>query len=181
MKPSDPPLPLGVAYVKEVARQDRGLEQILLREIPTPSTAETQREQAFTCLNTAMRWAAVALASIGIDDTDVSPIADSEQAFQRGQHLNDQVWKPYLLPGRHDNVALIVDSVKNACYGVADLGPIPGGRFKSDRTRIDTPPPESLDDVGRCCGQALWRLGMIGLADVVSETKAAFATGIGLI
>jgi hypothetical protein len=143
-----------------------------------------QREGAWTAISVGVQWAARALDSVGVQGTDTNPVRDSEAAFDRGQHLDSQVFKLSQLQGRHDRPALLVDAVKLACYAAAELGPIQGGRLAAVRRPADGPAvvqavaPQETDllEVGGQLGEALYRLNELGLGDIVTEASKALAT-----
>jgi hypothetical protein len=125
------------------------------------------------------------LEAVGIEGTDTSPITSDQGAFDRGQHLMEQMMALSRLPGFHDAVALTVDAVKNACYSGADLVPEIGGALHVGGTiparRVAEPAAAALERLGRLCGEALRRVCIQGLVDPITETKAAFARGRTLI
>lgn len=167
-------------FVAAVARDDEANAQRLTPLTPGPEDLEGQRREAWELLSAGTRWAARALDFAGVAGTDDTPICDSEAAFDRAQHLESQLWQLSQTQGFHDGVALLVDSVKQACYTGADLGPTLGGRlgaFSSPAGQLSVveevaPDPTDLQDVGNSLGVALRRLGELRLADSVSEAVA---------
>jgi hypothetical protein len=161
-----------------LAAVTQGRETATQRLTPVAEGAEDlrqQREEAWRLLSEGVRWAAKALASVGIDGTDEKPIHDPDAAFDRAQHLDAQVLKLSQLDQYHDAVALLVDAVKRACYHGADLGPLPGGRTSSFRgpgegikvvTEIE-PNLTDLQEIGSALGEALARLGDLQLGNPV--------------
>lgn len=164
-------------FVAAVARNDETVAQRLMPSLPGPEDPHDQRDEAWGLLSASAHWAAEALASVGITGTDASPIRDSDTAFERAQHLDRQLWQLSQRPGFSDAVALLVESVKRACYRGAELGPFPGGRLGSivapgDSPRIVEPVEPSLDDlraIGSDLGDALSWYGKLGLGDAIDE------------
>lgn len=164
-------------FVSAVARNDETAAQRLTSSLPGPEDPHAQRDEAWELLSADVQWAAEALKSVGITGTDASPIRDSDTAFERAQHLDRQLWQLGQRPGFHDAVALLVESVKRACYRGAELGPIPGGRRGSfvapgDSPRIVEPVEPDLEDlrgIGSDSGEALRWYAELGLGDAADE------------
>jgi hypothetical protein len=170
-------------FLETVARRGRDLARELEPLAEAGESLDDQREDAWRLLSEGVKWAAMALDSVGVNGTDISPIGDSEAAFDRGQHLDAQVFKLSQLPQRNDRVALLVDAVKQACYSGADLGPLRGGgigTFKApdkESTIAPTVQPQSedLQAVGDALGEALLRLGDLHLGDPAKIASSIFA------
>jgi hypothetical protein len=171
-------------FVAAVARDDETVAQRLAPFEDSPEDLGSQRDEAWKLLTAGVHWAALALRSAGVEGTDAGRIGDSEQAFQRGQHLDAQLWKLSQLPGFHDGVALLVDAVKRACYHAAELGPIPGGRLGSFRTMHGEPNltetvgirPDDLRAIGSDLGEALRWYGELGLGRPVDAAVGVLRT-----
>lgn len=169
-------------FLAVVTRHDETGAQRLAGLADGPEDLHEQREEAWNLLSEGVRWAGQALRSVGITDTDDAPIRDADAAFNRAQHLDSQLLK-LGQRGRHDRVALLVDSVKRACYHGANLGPLLGGRIGSirasgeDLKASSTVEPHSADlqDVGGMLGEALLRLGELHLGDPIEIADAALA------
>lgn len=139
-----------------------------------PHDPRAQRDDAWKLLSAGTRWAGAALDSVGIARTSTTPIRDSETAFQRAQHLDRQLWKLSQQSGFHDREALLVESVKRACYRGAELGPIPGGRLAASGVVNSVDPhPEDLQAIGSELGEALRRFAELDLGDPVQEAITA--------
>jgi hypothetical protein len=163
-----------------------GRETAAQRLTPVAEDAEDlrqQREEAWRLLSEGARWAAKALASVGVDGTDERPIRDPDAAFDRAQHLDVQLLKLSQLDQYHDAVALLVDAVKRACYHGADLGPQLGGRpssFRRPGEEIKVGPREiepnltDLQELGNALGEALARLGSLHLGNPVEIASGIF-------
>lgn len=166
-------------FVSAVARNDETAAQRLMSSLPGPEDPHAQRDEAWEFLSAGARWAADALESVGITGTDASPIRDSDTAFERAQHLDRQLWQLGQRPGFHDAVALLVESMKHACYRGAELGPIPGGRlgsFNSPRIVESIEPyPEDLQAIGSGSGEALHWYAELGLGDVTDEAMSVLS------
>jgi hypothetical protein len=168
-------------FVAAVARDDETAAHLLTPTAGGPEDPNAQRNDAWKLLTAGARWAGAALDSIGLTGTSTAPIRDSEAAFQRAQHLDRKLWELSQQGGFHDREALLVESVKRACYRGADLGPIPGGRLASLKSpggppRVILPVdahPEDLQAIGSDLGEALRRLADLGLGDPVQEAIAA--------
>jgi hypothetical protein len=160
-------------FAAVLGRTDETAAQRLDPLLPGPEGLHEQREEAWDLLTHGVKWAAEALCSVGIEGTDESPIRDADAAFNRAQHLDGQMLTLGLRDGYRDEVALLVDSVKLACYHGADLGPLPGGRIGSFRAPGESPravtPIEprtsDLQAIGAALGEALVRFGELGLGD----------------
>ncbi|HEX4836948.1 MAG TPA: hypothetical protein VFV03_00265 [Solirubrobacteraceae bacterium] len=167
-------------FVAAVSRDDETIAQRLDPLLPGPTDLHAQRDEAWRLLSAGGVWAARALSSVGIDGTDERPIGDSDAAFERAQHLDRQLWKLSQQTGFNDAVALLVESVKQACYHAADLGPQIGGLISTARapgapvpvTREREPDPTDLQALGGNLGTALRRLSEQDLADAVREANA---------
>lgn len=169
-------------FVAAVARDDETVAQRLEPLIEADESRVRQREDAWQLLSAGAQWAARALASAGLADMSVSPIADSEAAFAEAQRLEQELFELSQLRDRsHDGEALVVDAVKRACYAGAELGPVPGGRLAVPGSVVSTiePAEEYLQEVGSDLGEALRRLHSLGLADVMEETTKAFSARPG--
>jgi hypothetical protein len=153
----------------------RGLLRGLGTTVCVACAAKGHDKDAWAVLSTAIQWAARALASAGVTGTDETPIRDSETAFARAQHLERQLFALSQLPEFHDREALLVDSIKQACYAAAELGPIQGGRLSAvGRVVRDVEPvPADLQEIGSDVGEALYRLDELGLGDIVTEASKA--------
>lgn len=140
-----------------------------------PEDLHEQREEARRLLSEGGKWAAKALSSAGIDETAEIAVRDAEDAFNLAQHLDAQLLRLSQLERYNDVVALLVDSVKRACYHTADLGPTLGGRFGSPRAPGEgaktapqiEPHAADLQAVGSALGEALLRFGELRLGDPV--------------
>ncbi|MGH2880907.1 MAG: hypothetical protein ACRDK4_15025 [Solirubrobacteraceae bacterium] len=169
-------------FLAVVAHDNETAAQRLAQLADGPEDLGEQRDEAWRLLSEGARWAAQALNSVGITGTDDTPIGDADAAFNRAQHLDEQLFKLGQI-GRHDRVALLVDAVKRACYHGADLGPLPGGRLGSFRAPGERPSvvvgiePHSADlqDVGGALGEALLRVGELHLGNPVDIADAALA------
>jgi hypothetical protein len=148
-----------------------------------PEGLHEQREEAWRLLSEGVKWAAKALSSVGIDGTDETFVRDADGAFNLAQHLDAQLLRLSQLGTYNDAVALLVDSVKQACYHAADLGPLPGGRLGSFRAPGEElkaipsiePHETDLQAVGGALGEALVRLGERHLGDPVEIASAIFS------
>jgi hypothetical protein len=164
-------------FVAAASRDDENAAQRLAPIAPGPEALGAQRDEAWTLLTAASGWAAVALDSAGIGGTNSTPVRDPDAAFERAQHLDEQLWKLSQQPGSQDAVALLVEKVKQACYVGADLGPIVGGLISNLRTtsqpdlRPVEPNPRDLQAIGSDVGDALRRLGDLRLADPIQEVQ----------
>jgi hypothetical protein len=99
-------------------------------------------------------------------------VRDADAAFERAQHLDEQLWKLSQQRESNDGIALIVERVKQACYLGADLGPLIGGLLSSaGMTRQVEPDPAALQAIGSDAGDALRRLSELRLADPVEEAS----------
>jgi hypothetical protein len=162
-------------FIAAVTRYDETAAQRLEPLVDGPDDLRRQREEAWDLLSEGARWAARALTSVGVDGTDASPIRDADTAFNRAQHLDVQLLKLSQLDRYNDAVALLVDSVKRACYHGADLGPLPGGRLASFRAPGEDlkaapemePHATDLQAIGGDLGEALLRLNELHLGDPV--------------
>jgi hypothetical protein len=164
-------------FVAAATRDDQAAAQRLSSLVDGHDGLAAQREDAWSVLSTAIRWAARALEHAGVSGTDDTPIRDSEAAFARAQHLERQLFALSQLPDYHDREALLVDSIQHACYAAAELGPIQGGRL-SAVGRIAQPvqpAPADLQEIGNDAGEALYRLDELGLGDIVTEASKALA------
>lgn len=165
-------------FIAAATRRDETAAQRLSLLVDGEEDLAAQREDAWVILSAGIQWAARALASSGVTGTDETPIQDSEDAFGRAQHLERQLFTLSQLPGFHDREALLVDSIKRACYAAAELGPIQGGRLATfGRTpsvvaQVD-PGLADLQEVGGDVGDALQRLDELGLGDIVTEASKA--------
>jgi hypothetical protein len=72
-----------------------------------PRGRDGQRTRLVPTLSAASRWAAVSLDSAGIGATDNTPVRDPDAAFERAQHLDQQLWTLSQEPGSHGAVALL--------------------------------------------------------------------------
>lgn len=162
-------------FVAAATRGDEAAAQRLSSLLDDHGDLVAQREDAWAVLSTAIQWAARALASAGVTGTDETPIRDSETAFARAQHLERQLFALSQLPEFHDREALLVDSIKQACYAAAELGPTQGGRLSAvGRVVRDVEPvPADLQEIGSDVGEALYRLDELGLGDIVTEASKA--------
>ena len=165
-------------FVAAATRSDEAAAQRLSSLVDGHDDLAAQREDAWSVLSTAIRWAARALESAGVSGTDETPIRDSEAAFARAQHLERQLFALSQLPEFHDREALLVDAIKHACYAAAELGPIQGGRLSAvGRVASQVEPaPADLQEIGNDVGEALYRLDELGLGDIVAEASKALAT-----
>jgi hypothetical protein len=179
----DPGATVSDRFLATVAHRDRELAHELEPLVGVGESLDDQREDAWRLLSEGVKWAAKALDSVGVRGTDTSPIGDSEAAFNRGQHLDAQVFKLSQLPQRNDRVALLVDAVKQACYSGANLGPLLGGGISAVRTLDEEPAvsppvqPQSADlqAIGDAIGEALLRLGELRLGDPAKIAISVFA------
>ena len=117
-----------------IGRDDENLAQRLASLAPGPENLDLQRDEAWTLLSAGTEWAARALNFGGVPGTNQQPIRDSDEAFERAQHLDGQLWKLSQQGAANDAVALVVEKVKQACYAGADLGPLVGGLISRVRT-----------------------------------------------
>src|ERR1700693_3877529 len=162
-------------FIAVVTQHDETAAKRLEPLIDGPEDLRRQREEAWDLLSEGARWAAKALTSAGVDGTDASPIRDADAASNRAQHLDVQLLKLSQLDRYNDAVALLVDSVKRACYHGADLGPLPGGRLASFRAPGEElkasaeiePHATDLQAIGGELGEALLRLNELHLGDPV--------------
>jgi len=167
-------------FLAVLARGDETVAQRLEPLVDGPEDLRRQREEAWDLLSSGARWAAKALSSVGVDGTDESPIRDADAGFNRAQHLDVQLLKLSQLDRHNDAVALLVDSVKRACYHGADLGPLPGGRLASFRAPGEElkavaeiePHETDLQAIGSELGEALLRLNELRLGDPVDIANA---------
>ncbi len=167
-------------FVAAAARDDETAAQRLAPLTDERDDLTAQRNDAWALLSTGVEWAARALTSAGVNGTDQTPIGDSDTAFQRAQHLEQQLFTLSQVPGFHDREALLVDAIKRACYAAAELGPLQGGRLAAFSrgpavVREVTPAPADLQEVGSDIGEALRRLAEVGLGDVVNDGYQALA------
>jgi hypothetical protein len=167
-------------FVAAAARDDETAAHRLAPLTDERDDVTAQRNDAWALLSTGAEWAARALRAAGVNDTDQTPVTDSETAFQRAQHLEQQLFTLSQMPGFHDREALLVDAVKRACYAAAELGPIQGGRLAAFSrgpavVREVAPAPVDLQEVGSEMGEALHRLAELGLGDVVKDGFQALA------
>jgi hypothetical protein len=146
-------------FVAGASRDDETTAQRLAACLPGDDNLEDQRDEAWRLLSAGGSWAAEALETAGVDGTNASAIRDSDAAFDRGQHLDRQLWHLSQVAGYHDAVALLVDAVKRACYRAAELGPIRGGRLASfgpgHIVEDVAPDPHDLQAIGTDLGEAL--------------------------
>lgn len=164
-------------FVAAVARGEELAAQRLAPTLPGSEDLHAQRDEAWDLLSAGVHWAADALKSVDIANTDTSSIRDSDAAFRRAQHLDGQLWQLGQRPGFHDAVALLVESMKRACYRGAELGPIPGGRLARvvapgqlpHIVHPVEPDPEDLRAIGSDSGEALHRYAELGLGDAIEE------------
>jgi hypothetical protein len=162
-------------FIAAVAQHDETVAQRLEPLVDGPEDLRRQREEAWDLLSEGVRWAAKALTSVAVDGTDASPIRDADAAFNRAQHLDEQLLKLSQLDRFNDAAALLVDSVKRACYRGADLGPLSAGRLGSLRapgedlkaTAEIEPHATDLQAIGGELGEALLRLDELHLGDPV--------------
>jgi hypothetical protein len=170
-------------FIAAVTQHDETAAQRLDPLIDGPEDLRSQREEAWDLLSEGAKWAAKALTSVGVDGTDASPIRDADAAFNRAQHLDEQLLKLSQLDRYNDAVALLVDSVKQACYHGADLGPERGGRISSVRASGEelnvsseeiAPHPMDLQAIGGALGEALRRLGDLRLGHPVDIASGIF-------
>src|SRR5438132_819787 len=77
-------------FIAAVTRQDETAAQRLEPLVDGPDDLPAQREEAWDLLSESAKWAATALASVGVDGTDASPVRDADVAFNRAQHLDVQ-------------------------------------------------------------------------------------------
>jgi hypothetical protein len=167
-------------FLAVVAHNHETAAQRLAPLADGPEDLRDQREEAWRLLSDGVRWAGQALRSVGVEGTDETPIRDAESAFNRAQHLDVQLLKLSQLEGYNDAVALLVDSIKQACYHGADLGPLPGGRLGSFRApgeelkAVPAIEPHSTDlqAIGVALGEALLRLGELRLGDPIEIATA---------
>lgn len=167
-------------FVAAATRDDETSAQRLAPLLDERDDLTAQRNDAWALLSTGVGWAARALTSAGVNGTDRTPVGDSETAFQRAQHLEQQLFTLSEMPGFHDREALLVDAVKRACYAAAELGPLQGGRLAAFSrgpavVREVAPAPADLQEVGSDLGEALRRLAELGLGDVVNDGCQALA------
>jgi hypothetical protein len=167
--------------IAAAAQNDETAAQRLTPFVDGPDDLAAQRDDAWALLSTGVQWASRALESAGVTGTDLTPIHDSEAAFQRAQHLESQLFALSEAPGFHDREALLVDSIKRACYAAAELGPIQGGRLAAfsrgpSIVRQVEPAPTDLQEVGSDLGEALRRLNELGLGDIVTEVSKALSS-----
>ncbi len=106
-------------FVAAATRNDQAAAQRLGSLVDGHDDLDVQRQDAWSVLSTGVQWAARALQAAGVSGTDETPIRDSEAAFARAQHLGRQLFTLSQLPEFHDREALLVDSIKNACYAAA--------------------------------------------------------------
>jgi hypothetical protein len=166
-------------FVAATSRDDENEAQRLAQLAPGPEDLDIQRAEAWSLLSAGNGWAARALDSVGISDTNDRPVHDPEAAFERAQHLDQQLWKLNQESGSHDAVALLVERVKQACYLGAELGPVVGGLISSFRqsgsepavSATREPDPKDLQAIGSELGEALRRLGELELADPIKEAE----------
>jgi hypothetical protein len=163
-------------FVAAISRDDESAAQRLAGLAPGPENLGLQRDEAWTLLSAGTEWAARALESAGVPGTNDQPIRDSDEAFERAQHLDGQLWKLSQQGTANDAVALVVEKVKQACYAGADLGPLVGGLIAGIRTGTASgasverePNPADLQAIGSELGDALRRLGELRLVDPVQE------------
>lgn len=174
---------LGDGLVGTIAHVDPAAAQDLKQVIEPNAALVTQRDQAWELLSAAVQWAAKALEQVGVEGTDATPVRDSDSAFAHAQDLEQQSYELTQKAGFHDEVALLVDAVRRACYTGADLGPIPGGRIGSFARPGDAaaivyevePSPVDLQQIGSSIGEALLRFQELGLGDAVAETTSRLA------
>ncbi len=164
-------------FIAAATRQNETAAQRLNALADSEEGLGAQREDAWAVLSAGIQWAARALAFAGVTGTDETPIRDSEAAFGRAQHLERQLFALSQRPGFHDREALLVDSIKNACYAAAELGPIQGGRLATVGStsvvgQIE-PRLTDLQQIGGDVGDALQRLDELGLGDIVTEASRA--------
>ncbi len=167
-------------FVAAAARDDETAAQRLGPLADASDDLAAQRNDAWALLSTGVEWAARTLESAGVAGTDQAPIHDSESAFQRAQHLEQQLFTLSQVPGFHDREAMLVDAVKRACYAAAELGPIQGGRLAAFSrgpavVREVEPAPTDLQEVGSDLGDALRRFAELGLGDVVTDGSQALS------
>lgn len=167
-------------FVAAAARDDETAAQRLGPLAGAPDDLAAQRNDAWALLSTGVEWAARTLESAGVAGTDQAPIRDSETAFQRAQHLEQQLFTLSQVPGFHDREALLVDAVKRACYAAAELGPVQGGRLAAFSrgpavVREVEPAPADLQEVGSDLGDALRHFAELGLGDVVTDGSQALS------
>lgn len=165
-------------FIAAATDNDETAAQRLSGVVENSEDLTTQRDDAWSVLTEGIRWAARALESAGVTATDITPIRDSEAAFERGQHLEGQLFALSQVPGFHDREAGLVDAIKRACYAAAELGPIPGGRLGSfgrgpSLVHEVEPAPSDLQEVGTDAGDALRLLHDLGLGDVDTEASRA--------
>jgi hypothetical protein len=165
-------------FVAAIGRDDENLAQRLASLAPGPENLDLQRDEAWTLLSAGTEWAARALNFAGVPGTNQQPIRDSDEAFERAQHLDGQLWKLSQQGAANDAVALVVEKVKQACYAGADLGPLVGGLISRVRTETANgisvgrePNPADLQAIGSELGDALRRLGELRLADPIQEVE----------
>ena len=79
-------------FVATATRDDQAAAQRLSSLVDGHDDLAAQREDAWSVLSTAIRWAARALEHAGVSGTDDTPIRDSEAAFARAQHLERQLF-----------------------------------------------------------------------------------------
>jgi hypothetical protein len=170
-------------FIAAVSRYDETIAQRLEPFVTGPTDLHAQRDEAWRLLSAGGVWAARALSSVGIDGTSERPIGDSDAAFERAQHLDSQLWKLGQQTGFNDAVALLVESVKLACYHGADLGPQIGGLISTPSAlgtptailREREPDPTDLQAIGSNLGDALRRLSQRNLGDAVQEATAVLS------
>lgn len=170
-------------FIAAASRDDEMIAQRLEPLLEGPTDPRAQRDEAWRLLSAGGVWAARALSSVGVEGTEERPIGDSDAAFERAQHLDSQLWKLGQQTGFNDAVALLVESVKQACYHGADLGPHVGGLISTPRApggqvpiaREREPDTTDLQAIGSDLGDALRRLSERNLGDTVQEATAVLS------